>query len=212
MAKCVILLVLVAVYVDAHGRFWDPPGRGTEWRQGYDVPEEQKDYNDMETYCGGKGVQWGSNGGKCGVCGDNWADAEPREHEDGGRYDTEIISRTYFAGQVVELVPEVTANHYGWIEFRLCARDSRDTKLTHACLDEHLLKNIKSETRFNIGSQKGKIKFQIQLPAGVTCKHCVIQWKYNTGNDWGTCPNGTSMNGCSDTPEQFYACANVEIL
>ena len=79
------------------------------------------------------------------------------------------------------LKPDVTANHYGWIEFRLCARDSRDTPLTHECLDKHLLKNVKGETRFNIGSAKGILKFNIQLPAGVKCKECVIQWKYNTG-------------------------------
>ena len=56
----VILVAFVAVvavvYVDAHGRMWEPPGRGTEWRRGYAVPEEKKDYNDMEGYCGGKTV------------------------------------------------------------------------------------------------------------------------------------------------------------
>ncbi|XP_072045960.1 uncharacterized protein [Amphiura filiformis] len=215
MAKSAILLVLVAVsavYVDAHGRMWEPAGRGTEWRRGFDVPESGKDYNDMEGYCGGKTVQWQQNGGRCGVCGDNWADPEPREHEDGGIFDNQIITQTYFAGQVAELVPDVTANHYGWIEFRLCARDSRGTKLTQECFDQHVLKNVKGETRFNIGAQKGQIKFQIQLPARVTCKECVIQWKYNTGNDWGICPNGTGMVGCSDQPEQFYSCASVEIL
>ena len=37
------------------------------------------------------------------MCGDNWADAEPREHEDGGIYDTEIISQTYMSGQEIVL-------------------------------------------------------------------------------------------------------------
>lgn len=189
---------------------WEPPGRGTEWRKNeWPIEEAQKDYNDMETYCGGKGVQWNQNGGKCGVCGDNWADPEPREHEDGGKFDTEIVSRTYLSGQVVELQPEVTANHYGFIEFRLCARNDRSTKLTQDCFQS--LYNVKGEKQFNIGSAKGKLKFKIQLPA-VKCEMCVIQWLYSAGNDWGDCGNGTSANGCSKTPEQFYACANVAII
>ncbi|XP_072045959.1 uncharacterized protein [Amphiura filiformis] len=207
-----VLLVACAVYVSGHGRFWEPPGRGTEWRRGHQVPEAKKDYNDNEAFCGGRGIQWNTNGGKCGVCGDNWSDKEPRDHEDGGKYDNNIIVQTYMSGQVVELVPELTTNHLGWIEFRLCARDTRDTLLTHECLDKHLLQNVKGETRFNIGHQKGYIKFQIQLPAGVKGNACTIQWKYSTGNEWGICPNGTGMNGCSDTPEQFYGCADVEIL
>ena len=81
----------------------------------------------------------------------------------------------------IQFQPDVTANHLGWIEFRLCARDSRSTPLTHQCLDQHVLADVKGETRFWIGSAKGVLKFQIRLPAGVTCKECVIQWKYNTG-------------------------------
>ena len=59
MIKILLLSLLVAiatVYVDSHGRLWEPPGRGTEWRRGFDVPEEKKDYNDIELYCGGRGV------------------------------------------------------------------------------------------------------------------------------------------------------------
>ena len=50
------LLAVLAVYVDGHGRLWEPPGRGTEWRRGFDVPEEKRDYNDVAVYCGGRGV------------------------------------------------------------------------------------------------------------------------------------------------------------
>ena len=80
------------------------------------------------------------------------------------------------------LQPELTANHLGWIEFRLCARNSKEErKLTHECLEEHLLENVKGETRFWVGSTKGFINFKIQLPKGVVGDYCTIQWKYNTG-------------------------------
>ena len=43
------------------------------------------DYNDNQGYCGGFGVQWGVNKGKCGVCGDAF-NADVKEHEaPGGR-------------------------------------------------------------------------------------------------------------------------------
>ncbi len=59
MFRVILLAFLVAIAVvhrDAHGRLWEPPGRGTEWRKGFDVPEEKRDYNDIELYCGGRGV------------------------------------------------------------------------------------------------------------------------------------------------------------
>ncbi|RXG52211.1 hypothetical protein Avbf_17097 [Armadillidium vulgare] len=58
----------------------DPPSRNAMWREGYRNPP---DYNDNELFCGGLTVQE-ANGGKCGVCGDNYADPTPRAHEDGG--------------------------------------------------------------------------------------------------------------------------------
>ena len=47
-------------------------------RFGYSNPVN---YNDNELYCGGFSVQWQDNEGRCGVCGDNWAEPTPRTHE-----------------------------------------------------------------------------------------------------------------------------------
>ena len=60
------------------------------WRLGFPTP---KDIDDNQSYCGGYGVQWGSNGGKCGICGDPWNET-PRAHEaPGGLYATGIIGK-----------------------------------------------------------------------------------------------------------------------
>ena len=40
------------------------------------------------------------NGGECGVCGDSLSEAEPRDHEAGGRFATGTIVREYTQGQV----------------------------------------------------------------------------------------------------------------
>ena len=68
------------------------------WRYGYTNPVN---YNDNELYCGGFSVQWAENGGRCGVCGDNWADPAPRLHEAGGKFGQGIIGRRYTMGQVM---------------------------------------------------------------------------------------------------------------
>lgn len=49
-----------------------------------------------------------------------------------------------------------------------------------------------------------------QLPDGLTCVQCVLQWRYIAGNNWGTCPNGTGMVGCGPQ-EQFRGCADIAI-
>ena len=44
------------------------------------------DYQDNEGFCGWFGIQWGVNGGKCGVCGDGY-DAALKEYEaPGGKF------------------------------------------------------------------------------------------------------------------------------
>ena len=50
----------------------------------------------------------------------------------------------------------------------------------------------------------------MNLPYGLTCSQCVIQWTYYTGNTWGVCKNGTEGMGCGDQ-ETFRNCADVQI-
>lgn len=37
---------------------------------------------------------------KCGVCGDNYKDARPRDNENGGKYGVGVVVANYKAGQV----------------------------------------------------------------------------------------------------------------
>lgn len=45
-------------------------------------------------------VHYQKNGGKCGVCGDDYRKREPREHEAGGMYGNGIVTKRYVVGQV----------------------------------------------------------------------------------------------------------------
>ena len=94
-------------------------------------------YNDNEVFCGGYGVQWSSNGGKCGVCGDNYQDEVPRAHETGGKFGNEIIGATYTTGAIIDIDIEIVANHWGYFELKLCPVDASGDIVTQDCLDEH---------------------------------------------------------------------------
>ena len=88
----IILLVFAVKSSLQHARLMEPPSRASMWRVGFPTP---RDVDDNQSYCGGYGVQYGTNGGKCGICGDPWHE-NPRAHEaPGGLYATGIIGAYY---------------------------------------------------------------------------------------------------------------------
>ena len=58
--------------------------------------------------------------------------------------------------------------------------------------------------------KKANLTYHLQLPPGLTCKQCVLQWTYFTGNTWGECDNGTEAVGCGDQ-EMFRNCADIQV-
>ena len=77
----------------------------------------------------------------------------------------------------------LTAVHLGFFEFRLCPnKSSAEELVTQECLDQHLLQLEDGSTKYPIEVESQTDYYPvIQLPAGVTCDHCVIQWWYMTG-------------------------------
>ncbi len=65
--------------------------------------------------------QWDTQHGKCGLCGDPYQG--PRDNEAGGMYATDVIVGQYGEGDVMGVDVQITANHNGWHEFRLCKND-----------------------------------------------------------------------------------------
>ncbi|CAL8131398.1 unnamed protein product [Orchesella dallaii] len=110
----------------------DPPGRNAMWRFGYPTPVN---YDDTQLWCG-NAATLEMNGGKCGVCGDNYADPVPREHEAGGKYGLGVVVRRYSKGQPIETEIELTANHWGHFEFRVCPVPDATQEITQECLDQ----------------------------------------------------------------------------
>ncbi|XP_076033601.1 uncharacterized protein LOC143020758 [Oratosquilla oratoria] len=210
--SCVsLVLTLVSCQLTSvvgHGRLVEPPSRSSAWRYGFDTPHN---YNDHELYCGGFARQWQKNEGKCGPCGDPWDTPRPRANEAGGKYGTGVIVRKYKIDQVIHFGVELTANHYGYFEFRLCPNNNPRQAVTNACFDKYVLQNVNGGTRYYPGPGAKKFLSKFQLPKGLTCSQCVVQWRYVAGNNWGTCENGTGMVGCGPQ-EQFRACADIKIV
>ena len=137
-------------------------------------------------YCGGFGVQQ-QNGGKCGICGEDFG--QEKRFEKGGKMYTGYIIKTYQQEQVITVNVEITANHIGYFEFMLCNVDGWQSDATQECLEKTYLKDATTgQTRIYIQGKTGYIYAKLKLPDSLTCDHCVLQWRYNTGNSWGTDP------------------------
>merc|ERR1711962_173814 len=210
----ILSIVTFLDLVHSHGRLMDPASRNAMWRKGYPNPVN---YNDNELYCGGFVVQYQKNDGKCGVCGDDYKEKVPRRHEAGGEFGNGIISRRYTMGQEIDIEAELTTNHKGWMEVKLCPHNNPKVVITQQCLDDNPLEIVntpgQSGYRFIIPEDTKKVeifRWKVKLPDGITCSNCVIHWKYFAGNTWDYCADGMGSVGCGNQ-ETFINCADVTI-
>jgi len=207
---CVAVLAALSFrQVKGHGRLMDPPARNCMWRFGYLNPIN---YNDNEVFCGGVKKQFKENDGKCGVCGDPWDAPHPQLHETGGKFGNQVIAKTYVAGSFIDLEVELTANHKGRFQFKLCPVGPSE-EATQACLDKHIIRTPQGSDGFTIQEKALKVQLTLKgkLPDKITCKRCVLQWTWRSANSWGKCANGTGALGCG-AQETFRNCADIRIV
>lgn len=206
-----ILFLVQAFFSHEHAYLYEPPSRSSAWLVDKDFEKCCKNYDYNQMYCGGFKKQWEENGGKCGICGDAWD--EPRSYEKGGDKYLGKIVRNYTKGSGIDVTVRVTANHLGFFEFRLCNIDGWETDATQECLNQTLLFIENTGMQQYVINNETKISnYRIGLPKDLTCNHCVLQWKYTTGNSWGFDPaKNISCVGCGPVQEQFYGCADISI-
>ena len=132
-----IILAQLFGHAKSHGRLIEPPSRTSAWRFGFSTPTY---YNDTETNCGGYDRHRNQNGGKCGICGDAWDERRPRKGEGGGRFGTGVIVRKFRPGERIKISVDITANHLGYFQFRLCPHNNPRRPAFQSCLDRHLLR------------------------------------------------------------------------
>uniref|UniRef100_A0A2H1VW77 SFRICE_001188 n=1 Tax=Spodoptera frugiperda TaxID=7108 RepID=A0A2H1VW77_SPOFR len=203
--RAVIALSCLVAYAHGHGRLDVPANRASLWRTGRfaDAPHN---YDDDGLNCGGFDRQYSVNGGRCGICGDAFDNSPPRPHELGGKFGLGHIVATYEQGQVINTRVYISAYHMGYWEFRLCLDPSDQTQ---ECFAHFLLELEDGGTKY-YPKGTGYYDVNYRLPADVVCDHCVLQWKYTAGNNWGFCGDGTGALGCGNQ-ENFFSCSDISI-
>lgn len=120
---------------------------------------------------------------------------QPRPHEAGGKYGKGIVVRKYRKDSTINLKVELTANHKGYFEFRLCPNNAPHKVATQECLDLYLLKLAKKPSgetygdepamahdhKFYPGPGSKIFETRYRLPKDLTCSQCVLQWRYIAG-------------------------------
>ena len=131
----------------------------------------------------------------------------------GGKFGNGVIGRVYAMGQTIDVDVDISANHWGSFALNICPVDERGEDPSQECFDKHplVLTSDPSSHRFTVPLDSPKITrfkyqvgkcwkkrsyihfnlFEVNLPYGLTCSQCVVQWTYYTGNTWGICGNGT---------------------
>lgn len=130
----------------------------------------------------------------------------PRPHELGGTYGQGIIVARYQSEESFDVTVDITAFHQGYWIFKICP-DRKST--SQSCFDKFPVRMEKGGLKF-FPPKGGKYTIKYRLPKGLHCEHCVLQWRYIAGNNWGVCKNGTSGMGCGDQ-ETFGACSDISI-
>ncbi|XP_055849881.1 uncharacterized protein LOC129914585 [Episyrphus balteatus] len=203
-----ILVALIGslINVNGHGMMLDPVSRSSRWRVD---STGRANYDDNALFCGGFSTMWGTNGGKCGLCGDAYNLPTPRPNELGGTYGQGVIVKRY-ANQIQTNVGiRITANHLGLFYFNICNLDEFGGE-SEACFNKYSLKLADGSFKLYIGSQTGWVNATIVLPEGLNCKHCVLRWTYQGGNNWGYCEDGSGAKGCGPQ-ETFKGCSDISI-
>ena len=111
---------------------------------------------------------------------------QPRDNEGGGKFGRGTITRVYQMNERMKVRIELTANHMGHFEFRLCPQNNPLVPASQTCLDRYLLEQSNGEgSEFYPGPGNRVFQVWLQLPANLTCTQCVLQWRYFAANNWG---------------------------
>ncbi|XP_055905596.1 uncharacterized protein LOC129941269 [Eupeodes corollae] len=207
IATLIAVLSIFCTKVIGHGMLLDPVSRSSRWRVDSSA---RANYDDNGLFCGGFSVMWGRNGGKCGLCGDDYSKPTPRPNELGGTYGQGIITKRYVNQFQADLGIRITANHLGFFYFNICNLDEFGEE-SEACFNKNRVLLADRSDKLYIGSKTGWVNATIILPPGLNCKHCVLRWSYQAGNNWGYCEDGSGATGCGPQ-ENFKGCSDISII
>ena len=174
-----IILILLSLSVNLgypHARLWDPPSRQSIGKAQPNCKLPIITQHLQTVYCGGELVVHNSaNKGRCGLCGDNFSSPN-KDLYAGGRYATGTIARSYMPGQAIDVQIKMVANHKGFFTFTLCAHNNPSTSPTKDCFQKL---TVNGGELLHTTDGPGIKNMKVQLPAGLTCKQCILQVGYH---------------------------------
>jgi hypothetical protein len=212
---CVLLSFLTVV--SGHGSVRDPPARN--------VLSNSDDCPDCLN-AGGVSVMYNGVRSKAryGVCGDPWN--AKKDHEAGGKSAKGKIARTYKSGSTITIKLSFSANHQGRMQFSICdlpddiSKSKEKLFTTQRCFDKNVLRRADNGGVYSfLKGNEEKLTVKYKLPKGLKCKHCVLQWRWETGNS--CCPGNTPKKYCGPgvskcfqytVPETWFNCSDVRIV
>jgi len=213
--KLIVLLSLLG-HVIAHGSVRDPPTRNIISNN--DCPDCLNAGGTTVVY---KGIR---SKARYGICGDPWN--KPKDHEVGGKYYTGRIVKTYKSGNIITIKLSFSANHQGRMSFGICnlpdgiSKSKEKLFTTQKCFDKNVLRRIDGKEVYSyLKGNEEQIAVKYRLPKGLKCKHCILQWRWETGNS--CCPSGTRRVYCGPgvdpcfkftVPELWLNCADIRII
>ncbi|XP_033763656.1 uncharacterized protein LOC117344894 [Pecten maximus] len=156
--------------------------------------------------CGGKRTTDADYEQKCSPCGDAANSNRPNEY--GGKYSIGKVVAQYHEGQHINVSVDIRSlNPGGTFRFSLCVTD-KTTKVSHSCFQTHVLRWQNTQiTQIPSPHQLGLATYTLQLPSGVSCQNCVIQWLWRDATS--ACDPQSSTNCGQQTVTN---CADVQIL
>ncbi len=120
--------------------------------------------------------------------------------------------------ETIRVEVQLGAPHGGYMEFQVC----NSLPETEECFSEPLLLgNGLTIWPMHLGDGDFNITTTAQLPAGLSCDHCVFRMHYRGAQHWGNCDNSASCEcdpnssppggmGCSEQ-QTFRSCSDITI-
>ncbi|XP_060068560.1 uncharacterized protein LOC132548698 [Ylistrum balloti] len=196
--------------IKGQAALYAPPGRSAMWAYLGNAEYASRlianfDYT-TNLNCGGKIVTPTTYQTSCGPCGDAVDPTNPaavRSNEaPGGEYAIGEVVWYYHEGATINVTLDVrTPLAGGFYQFALCKTDA-STIVTHDCFSHKLTWANTGQTTIPAPTYSGYATYTLQLPVGLTCDNCVLQWKWIDGAytcqmlDMLVC--GPTVTNCAD--------------
>ncbi|XP_069114336.1 uncharacterized protein [Argopecten irradians] len=205
---CVLVLCIKETVGQA--ALYAPPGRSAMWAYLGNAAYASNltpnfDYT-TNLNCGGKIVTPTTYKTSCGPCGDAIDPANPsavRPNEaPGGEFAIGEVVWYYHEGANINVTLDVrTPLAGGFYQFAICKTEA-STVVTHDCFTHKLIWANTGQTTIPAPTYSGYATYTLQLPVGLTCDNCVLQWKWIDGAyscqmlDMLVC--GPTVTNCAD--------------